>query len=105
MQLENYKEVWKSKKVLRLIYQDYYNTIDKYCSDGNVLEIGGGIGNFQIGGRNIIKIDIQHSDSIALVADAHNLPFPNSTFENIVLIENMHKPNCILKPKLYPLKN
>ena len=94
MQLENYKEVWKSKKVLRLIYQDYYNTIDKYCTDGDVLEIGGGIGNFQIGGRNIIKIDIQHSDSISLVADAHNLPFPNSTFENIVLIDVLHHLDC-----------
>ena len=94
MQLENYKEAWRSKKVLRLIYQDYYNIINRHCNDGNILEIGGGIGNFEINGRKIVKTDIQHSNLVNLVADAHNLPFSDSAFENIVLIDVLHHLDC-----------
>ena len=64
MDLEEYREIWKSKKVLRFIYQDFYDSIDNYCISGNVLEIGGGIGNFDIGGRDVIRTDIQYSDSV-----------------------------------------
>ena len=94
MQLENYKEAWKSKKVLRLIYKDFYNIISSHCIDGNILEIGGGIGNFEISGRKIIKTDVQNSDSINFVADAHNLPISDSSFENIVLIDVLHHLDC-----------
>lgn len=97
MELEDYKKIWKNKKVLRLIYQDYYENIDSYCVDGNVLEIGGGIGNFEIGGRNVVRTDIQYSESISVVADAHNLPFCTSSFKNIVLFDVLHHLECPLK--------
>ncbi len=80
-----------------LIYQDYYDSIDNYCIDGNVLEIGGGIGNFDIGGRKVVRTDIQHSKSISVVADAHNLPFCNSSFDNIVLFDVLHHLECPVK--------
>jgi SAM-dependent methyltransferase len=97
MELKDYRKIWKSKKVLRLIYQDYYDSIDNYCIDGNVLEIGGGIGNFDIGGRKVVRTDIQHSKSISVVADAHNLPFCNSSFDNIVLFDVLHHLECPVK--------
>ena len=97
MKLEDYEKIWKSKKSLRLIYQDFYNSIDNYCTDGNVLEIGGGIGNFDIGDRSVVRTDIQRSKSVSVVADAHNLPFCNSSFDNIVLFDVLHHLECPLK--------
>ena len=97
MKLEDYRKIWKSKKVIRLIYQDFYNSIESYCIDGNVLEIGGGIGNFNIGDRHVVRTDIQRSDSVSIIADAHSLPFSKSSFNNIVLVDVLHHLECPLK--------
>jgi SAM-dependent methyltransferase len=97
MELEEYRTIWKSKKVLRFIYQDFYDSIDNHCISGNVLEIGGGIGNFDIGGRDVVRTDIQYSDSVSVVADAQSLPFSESSFNNIVLVDVLHHLECPLR--------
>jgi SAM-dependent methyltransferase len=94
MKLVDYQNIWKAKKVLRFIYDDFYKTINEHCIDGNILEIGGGIGNFNIEGRDVIRTDIQLSKTISLVADAHNLPVSNSSFSNIILIDVLHHLDC-----------
>ncbi|MDC1536781.1 class I SAM-dependent methyltransferase [Candidatus Thioglobus sp.] len=94
MKLVDYQNIWKTKKVLRFIYDDFYKTINEHCINGNILEIGGGIGNFNIEGRDVIRTDIQLSKTISLVADAHKLPFSNSSFSNIILIDVLHHLDC-----------
>jgi len=94
MKLIDYQNIWKTKKVLRSIYEDFYKQINECCINGNILEIGGGIGNLTIKGRDIIRTDIQFSKSISLVADAHNLPFSDSSFSNIILIDVLHHLDC-----------
>ena len=84
---EKNQKIWNSKKVLRVIYQDFYSIINNQCIDGNILEIGGGMGNFNIEGRTIIKTDVEHSNAINFVSDAHSLPFQDS----IVLIQGTLK--------------
>jgi len=96
VQLNNYQERWRKKPVLRLIYADLYKKIESYALPGLALEIGGGIGNLQISNVKIIKSDIQHYHGINVVADAHNLPFNDKVFENIILFDVLHHLQCPL---------
>lgn len=94
MKLVEYQKVWSIKKVTRLIYKDFYRIISQNCIDGNILEIGGGIGNFVIKGRSIVRTDIQYSHGVSIVTDAHKLPFRDSSFSNIILIDVLHHLDC-----------
>ena len=96
MQLEDYQKQWNKKPVLRAIYSDLYQKIEDAALAGDTLEIGGGIGNFQIGGGRVIKSDIQHSVGVDVVADAQILPFDNEVFSNIVLFDVLHHLQCPL---------
>jgi SAM-dependent methyltransferase len=60
------------------------------CTDGSVLEIGGGIGNLKEMSPNIISIDIQPAPWLDAVADAQSLPFPDKSFNNIIMVDVLH---------------
>jgi len=96
VQLEDYQKQWKKKPVLRAIYSNLYKKIENAVSDGDTLEIGGGIGNLNISSGRIIKSDIQHSVKLDVVADAQNLPFDDEVFSNIVLFDVLHHLQCPL---------
>jgi SAM-dependent methyltransferase len=96
MNLESYQQRWNEKPVLRAIYSDLYQKIENVSLVGNTLEIGGGIGNLNILGGRVFKSDIQYSPSIDAVADAHQLPFKNEVFSNIVLFDVLHHLQCPL---------
>ena len=63
--------IWNKKPVLRLIYGDYYKRILKEINPGNILEIGGGSGNFKTYCDKLISIDILPAPWINIIADAH----------------------------------
>jgi SAM-dependent methyltransferase len=95
MNIEDYKINWRKKPVLRAIYFDIYNKIEKKAiNSGVTLEIGSGIGNLKINGSKVIKSDIQHTHEVDIVADAHKLPFDNEVFSNIVLFDALHHLQC-----------
>ena len=96
MNLQDYQKRWNEKPTLRAIYDDLYQKIENVALTGDTLEIGGGIGNLQIGGGRVIKSDIQHSVGVDVVADAQNLPFENKVFSNIVLFDVLHHLQCPL---------
>jgi SAM-dependent methyltransferase len=94
MKINKYDDIWNKKPSLRMIYESFYSRIKKHCIDGNILEIGGGIGNFNIKGSDIVRIDIQPFASVSVVADAQCLPFSNNSFDNIVMIDVLHHIEC-----------
>jgi len=94
LNLQDYQERWAQKPVLRAIYADLYKKISDHCADGDVLEIGGGIGNFSISGRRIVRTDIQPSEGTDVAADAHQLPFASGSFSSIVLFDVLHHLEC-----------
>lgn len=96
MNLEDYHKSWNKKPVLRSIYNDLYQKIEDATSDGDTLEIGGGIGNLNICSGRLIRTDIQFSSEVDVVADAQSLPFGNETFSNIVLFDVLHHLQCPL---------
>ena len=88
--LFTFKNIWKSKPVLREVYSNYFQKIQGSCVDGLTLEIGGGSGNLKDYLNNVISTDIQYASWIDVVGDAQFLPFDNDSIDNIVLLDVLH---------------
>jgi len=88
--LLRYRRIWKSKKILRIIYFNWYKKIDQDLSPGKTLEIGSGIGNFKKFKPSIISSDIVPCEWLDKCIDAHQLPFPKNSLANIVMIDVLH---------------
>jgi len=96
MQLEDYQSSWNNKPVLQAIYGDLYQKITEKMVVGDTLEIGGGIGNLQVGYGKLIRSDIQCSAGVDVVTDAQKLSFKSNIFSNIVLFDVLHHLQCPL---------
>ena len=88
--VNQHREVWKKKGTLRRVYENYHDHIRSACRTGLTLEIGGGSGHFREAQSDIISIDIQQLPWLDTVADAHQLPFSNDAFENIIMLDVLH---------------
>jgi len=88
--LRKYQAVWKQKKLLRLIYQEWYAKISRDLKPGKTLELGSGIGNFKKFKPKIISSDIVNCEWLDQCIDAHRLPFPKNSLSNIVMIDVLH---------------
>lgn len=88
--LSEHRAIWLSKPVLRAVYEDCYRRVAAECVSGRTLEIGGGIGNLKAFLPGIVSVDIQQAPWLDVVADAHQLPFADGSFENIVLFDVLH---------------
>lgn len=105
-----HRKVWENKKTLREVYFKWYKWIENDLSkiDGNILEIGSGIGNYKEFKQDIISSDIHHHNWIDLTLDAHKLPFNSSSLSNIVLFDTIHhlyNPLMFLEETFRVLKN
>jgi SAM-dependent methyltransferase len=89
-QLAAHRRVWERKRVLRLVYDDFYDRIAAACRPGPTLEIGGGIGNLKRRLADVISTDIQSGPWLDCVADAQRLPFADASAANIVMVDVLH---------------
>jgi SAM-dependent methyltransferase len=85
-----YRKIWATKKLLKLVYDDYYRRISDACVPGVTVEIGGGIGQFKEFSPEAISSDIQQSPMIDVVVDAQRLPFRAAAVSNIVMLDVLH---------------
>jgi SAM-dependent methyltransferase len=88
--LQECRDIWRRKPVLRAIYSDYYRRIKKWTRPGLTLEIGGGAGNLKEFFGDVVTTDIQFADWLDAVADAQRLPFRDDSFANILLFDVLH---------------
>jgi SAM-dependent methyltransferase len=88
--LDSYRSVWRTKGVLRLVYDDFYNRIARICRPGTTIEIGSGIGNLKEKIENVISTDIQFAPWLDCVMDAQSLPFAAESADNIVMVDVLH---------------
>ena len=88
--LQLHREAWKNKRVIRLIYEDYYRQISGHLATGNILEIGSGIGQYSAPTAPLTRTDIQFLPCLDFVADAQQLPLANASFNNIVMVDVLH---------------
>jgi len=89
-QLERCCGVWDRKRVLRIIYDDFYERIAAACGPGITIEIGGGIGNLKRRLTEVVTTDIQPAPWLDCVADAQQLPFAAASAANIVMVDVLH---------------
>ena len=83
----------KKKKLLRLIYRNYYKIISKYIhSDQNfkILEIGSGPGNVKEIISNCITSDQFIDSNIDQIESIYNLSFKDSSISNIIMLDVFH---------------
>lgn len=96
MQLDDYLARWNQKHSLRAVYRDLYQRMAQASVTGRSLEIGGGIGNLEIPGEGLLRLDIQGSPGVHLAADAHLLPFRDGVFSNVYMFDVLHHLECPL---------
>lgn len=90
--LTKHRETWKTKKILRDIYTDWYKLIhgDLKPGPGTTLELGAGGGNFKEFKPDTISSDIDFSPWLDLCFDAHHMPFREGEVGNIVMVDVLH---------------
>jgi SAM-dependent methyltransferase len=90
--LSRYRKIWQQKKILRKIYQHWYEEIicDLKQGPGKIIEIGSGTGNFKEYMPNSISSDIEKSSWLDMCFDAHHIPFKKNSVSNIIMIDVLH---------------
>ena len=88
--LNERRQIWKSKKILKRLYHKWYHIIQSAVKPGAILEIGGGSGNLKEYFPDAISSDILFTEWLDAVLDAHHLPFKDESSDNIVLFDVLH---------------
>jgi SAM-dependent methyltransferase len=86
----DYRAIWNAKPSLRAVYADIYRRMLAKTVLGPILEIGGGSGNFKATVPNAISSDIVLAPWLDVVCDAQRLPFADSSYANIMMIDVLH---------------
>ncbi len=84
------RSTWENKPTLRALYSAYADRLIANARPGNILEIGGGVGNLKETVPGVISMDIVATSWIDLVGKAERIPFRQEYFDNIVLIDVLH---------------
>ena len=90
--LERHRETWEKKKIIRVIYGDWYRQIlrDLKSTTKKTLELGAGSGNFKEFKPDVTASDIDFSSWLDICFDAHYIPFKPNSVGNIVMIDVLH---------------
>src|SRR5688572_21187305 len=90
--LEEHCKIWHNKKILRIIYTEWYKKIisDLSQNKGKTLEIGAGTGNFKEFKPDAISSDIEKHPWIDMTFDAQSMPFKDKTLSNVIMIDVLH---------------
>ncbi|MBX7043059.1 MAG: class I SAM-dependent methyltransferase [Ignavibacteria bacterium] len=90
--LLKHREVWKKKKILREIYEEWYRMIisDLSSAEGPTVELGAGGGNFKEYYPKALSADIEKRDWLDMSFDAHEMPFQDQSVANLVMIDVLH---------------
>lgn len=87
------EQAWKTKASLRCVYGGLYSALkSRLPAGGKVLEIGAGSGHSRefFSGMDVTRLDILPGPWVDMVADAHDIPVPDESFDAIVMLDVLH---------------
>lgn len=93
IEIQKNAEYWKSKPVLRKVYQGFYKLIAQHIRDdirGKIVEIGSGIGNLKTVIPECLCTDIFPNPWIDQVENAYSLSFIDKSVSNLILFDVWH---------------
>jgi SAM-dependent methyltransferase len=87
------RDTYQDKKLIKLIYKDYYKIIKKYIYKQNqykILELGSGGGNIKKIIRKCITSDQFKNNNVDRVENIYKINFKKNSVSNIILIDVFH---------------
>ena len=87
------KRTYQNKKLIKLIYQDYYRIIKKYIYKNKsykILELGSGSGNIKEIIEQCVTSDQFKSNNIDRIENIYKINFKSNSISNIILIDVFH---------------
>ncbi len=93
IEIQRNLDCWKQKPILREIYQRFYILIAKYLNrsiNGEIIELGSGIGNIKMIIPDAICTDIFKNPWIDRVENAYQLSFADGSISNLILFDVFH---------------
>lgn len=93
IEIQKNLKCWQSKLVLQKIYQHFYKLIVEYLQkniNGEIVEIGSGIGNLKMVVPNCLSTDIFPNPWIDQVENAYQLSFTDNSVSNLILFDVWH---------------
>jgi SAM-dependent methyltransferase len=88
--LENQLKAWNNKPVLRTLYRQWFNEIERNLTAGISVEIGCGISRLKEHIPDVVTVDVVKLSWIDAVCDAHELPFRSGSVGNLILFDVLH---------------
>jgi SAM-dependent methyltransferase len=88
--LQQRRQAWQSKEILRDLYHRWYRSIAESLKPGIVLELGGGSGNLKEFFPGAVSTDIVFAPWLDAVLDAQRLPLGGESVDSIVLFDVLH---------------
>jgi SAM-dependent methyltransferase len=86
------KQIIASKPFLKAIYDEWYGLLAAHLPaiEGEVLELGSGAGYCERFIPNLITSEVFPCSGVRLIADARQMPFPDSSLRAIVFTDVLH---------------
>ena len=86
-------EHWKKKKLLQKVYYEFYDLIKNnldFSVEGNIVELGSGIGKIKDKIPNCVTTDIFDNPWVDRVENAYKLYYENKSISNLILFDVFH---------------
>ena len=89
--VERHRRAWARKPGLRWYYQsEIFDRMGAWLPAGPTLELGTGPGFFANYRAGMVSTDITPARDVAVVSDAHALPFPSGNFAAVAALDVVH---------------